>query len=153
MGVSVREMDTNTGLFTCNCLFPRRYKLPCQHIFHIDRASIFSESTGEVGEERILSPRAWQHYLNRFRTGGTENCEGLNSGDMDGCALTKAPYPGTTARILKLGEVNERIRSTFYKLEEEDSKLSIQLLNDMERQLSASLTSRNGPSHQVRTGK
>lgn len=26
------------GLYACNCLFSRRYQLPCQHIFHIDHA-------------------------------------------------------------------------------------------------------------------
>jgi hypothetical protein len=73
--------------------------------------------------------------------------------NVDTPAITKAPDPGRTARVLKLGEVNERIRSTFYKLEEEDSQLSIQLLNDMEKQLSVSITARQDPLHQEHAEK
>lgn len=44
------------GLLECNCQFSRRYLLPCQHIFHIDRCS----------EEPILTAGIWGKYLERF---------------------------------------------------------------------------------------
>lgn len=121
------------GIFVCHCLFSRRYRLPCQHIFHIDRAC--RVGGGQNIEKLALTQEVWKRYLLLFGDGGMEMYESpaVSSGLQSMAVLV--PDPGKTLRVLKLGEVNERIRSIFYKFEEQDSQLASHFINTIEHHL------------------
>lgn len=134
--VPVREMID--GLYACNCLFSRRYQLPCQHIFHIDHA--YRADRGSELGELPLSEGIWNRYLIRFGTGGMEMYEVGGLGVSDGIESILRPDPENTLRVLKLGELNEHIGLVFYKLEEENSQLSSEFILAIENHL-ATITS------------
>lgn len=58
--VPIHERLPN-GLYTCNCLFLRRYRLPCQHAYHIDRDARVSDQLESMLTDNIwvLSSTVW----------------------------------------------------------------------------------------------
>lgn len=144
--VPVRERVD--GLFVCNCLFSRRYQLPCQHVFHIDQSYRADLTSSTESEAPPLSDSIWNRYLLKFGTGGMEMYEsvGSSNSDKEGIDSYLKPDPEKTSRVLKLGELNEHIRSVFYKLEEENSQLSSEFILAIENHL---LTS---PLHSLISG-
>lgn len=58
--------------------------------------------------------------------------------------LTLKPDPERTTKVLNLGELNERIRSLFYRLEEADPHLSSAFIETFENHLSSVVVPENG---------
>lgn len=132
MPVPVREKIN--GIYICYCLFSRRYQLPCQHIFHMDRSS----SCDLENPVQLLTSDVWNQY-HMLVSGGMESYEaGLGGGSI---AHTIArPDDNKTLRVLKLTEVNERIRSTFYSLDEKDPQRSTDFVEGIQNLISTILS-------------
>ena len=126
--IPVREY--RNGLYICHCLFSRRYQLPCQHVFHMDQAEPRLRNTlgQEVLESGILTPLIWRRYEERLGGGGFEMYERQPGEGIAMQATIVRPSDNRTLRVLRLGETNERIRSTFYQLEEHDPERSSQFV-------------------------
>jgi hypothetical protein len=122
------------GIYICHCLFSRRYQLPCQHIFHMDRAAT-TDSCQPEGQEQarqILTPSVWQEYFMEFGAGGMERYETGSSEDSPIAGRIVRPDDNKTLRVLKLAELNECIRSTFYNLDEVDGQESLNFMEGIE---------------------
>jgi len=129
MPLPVRELSN--GLFVCYCLFSRRYQLPCQHIFHMDHAEPRARDTlgHEILETGLLTPQMWGIYEERLNGGGFEMYEKQPGEEILVPTTIVRPSDNKTLRVLRLGEINERIRSTFYRLEEQDPESSSQFVD------------------------
>lgn len=75
--------------------------------------------------------------------GGMEVYEGI-AGHRTIENLTLKPDPERTTRVLTLGELNERIRSLFYRLEEEGPHPSPAFTETFENNLSSVVVPENG---------
>lgn len=120
-------------LYDCNGLFYRRYQLPCQDIFHIHH--VYRADNSFDLTEPPHCGRIWNQYLQRFGTGRMEIYEAGVSGVTEDTRAHLQPDPEKTSRVLKLEELNEHIRSVFYKLEEENSQLSSVFILALEKHL------------------
>lgn len=131
--VSILVRELVDGLYACNCLFSRRYQLPCQHIFHIDHAYQADQSLNLT--EPPLCDRIWNQCLERFGTGKMEMYEAGVSDVIEDIRNNLQLDSEKTSWMLKLGELNEHIWSGLYKLEEENSQLSSEFILAIEKHL------------------
>ncbi|KAG0634360.1 hypothetical protein HOY80DRAFT_1005215 [Tuber brumale] len=121
---SVPQLEFTDGLPFCSCIFFLRYTLPCRHVFHLDRAE--GLLTGEVWERFIdyFGERGMEVYEDRRpRERGQRQLEVVASGDDS----------GRMDRVLRMREVSEQIRATFYQLEDTSTDNSHGFLNEVEQ--------------------
>jgi len=78
----------------------------------------------EILESGILTPEMWGMYEERLNGGGFEMYERQPGERIPVSSTIVRPSDNKTLRVLRLGEMNERIRSTFYQLEEQDPESS-----------------------------
>lgn len=92
-------------------------------------------SVGGNGTE-VLTPLVWEKYFARFGNGGMETYENimvLNPQSL--CSDLEKVDPGRVHRVLKMREVNERIQSTFFLLDENNSQDASKYLHGIETYL------------------
>lgn len=125
--------EYSNGLFICHCLFSRRYQLPCQHLFHMYQAEPRArDGLGhEILESGILTPEMWAIYKERLNGGGFEMYERQPGEIIPVYTTIVRPSDNKTLQVLRLREMNERIRSTFYQLEEQDPDRSSHFVDAM----------------------
>ncbi|KAG0129827.1 hypothetical protein HOY82DRAFT_505303, partial [Tuber indicum] len=106
-GRIVEDFEFINSMYICHCRFFHRYQLPCRHIFQKDR------------QDSFLTTDLWAVYSLKFQENGMEVFETPISNTLSQTATTEPQgAEGRIGRILQVREVNERIRSTFYKLKE-----------------------------------
>lgn len=124
MPLPVREYSK--GLFICHYLFSPLYQLPCQHLFHMDQAGPRArDSLGhEILQSGILTQEMWGIYEERLNGSGLEMYERQPGERIPVSTTIIRPSDNKSLRVLRLGEMNERIRSTFNQLEEQHPERS-----------------------------
>ena len=71
----------------------------------------------------------WGIYEERLNGGGFEMYEKQPGEEILVPTTIVRPSDNKTVRVLRLGEINERIRCTFYRLEEQDPESSSQFVD------------------------
>ena len=115
---TVGDFEFINSIYICFCRFFHRYQLPCRHIFQKDRQNTF------------LTSDIWTTYSIKFHEHGLEVFETPipNSQNPRGTEVGES-NEGRLARVLQVREVNERIRSTFYTLEEAEPAAALAFVN------------------------
>ena len=118
------DFEFINSIYICFCRFFHRYQLPCRHIFQKDRQTPF------------LTEDIWTMYSIKFREKGMEVFETPipNSRNPRETAEVGATE-GRVTRVLQVREVNERIRSTFYTLEESQPAAALAFVNALLREV------------------
>ncbi|KAG0642455.1 hypothetical protein HOY80DRAFT_1105605 [Tuber brumale] len=111
----VPVLEYVNGLYLCNCLVSRRFNFP---------ASIRDSIGYEVLETGILTAQVWRTYEDRLHGGGLEMYEKHWDEEISVSTAIVQLSDNKTLRVLRFGEMNERIRSVFYQLEEQDPEHS-----------------------------
>ena len=123
---AVPQLEFTDGLPFCSCIFFLRYTLPCRHIFHLDRA------------EGILTGEVWEKFIYNFGESGMEIYEDRRPRKRGRRQLggeTLIEDSGRIDRVLRMREVSEQIRSTFYMLEDTSTDSSNGFLNEVEQHI------------------
>jgi len=72
----------------------------------------------EILESGLLTPQVWAIYEERLKGGGFEMYEKQPGEAIPVPTNIVRPFDNKTLRVLRLGDINERISSTFYRLDE-----------------------------------
>lgn len=117
------NLDIVDSIYVCSCLFFIRYCIPCRHVFHMDRSY------------SVLTEEIWTQYIENFGNGGLEVYETRKSRQQIACSVAQGQDcvdPGRIERVLKMREVNERIRAGFYNFEESPTHNASEFLEQIE---------------------
>ncbi len=112
----------------CDCLFWRRYSLPCRHLFQLDMlfGGRFQEEDWQEVRSPILGHLFFTFYTNdlqyalRFEDCGFEVYEGLEAYRRE-APEPMEDAPGPAERRLAVREVLDSVQERYYALEEATS--------------------------------
>jgi hypothetical protein len=91
----------------CNCLFFHRYLLPCRHIFHENM----------YGVTKLLTPDVWENFQQMFDEAGFDIYMHRELVELEVFKMTEIEK-ATEDRRLTVNELMERVRDTYWRVEE-----------------------------------
>ena len=97
-------------LLNCNCLFFRRYLLPCRHIFH----------EHVYGNMRLLTIDTWKKFQQMFEETGFEIYMHRELIEIEEPKKTEAEKAAENRR-LAVNELMERTRDIYWRVEERNN--------------------------------
>jgi len=111
----------------CQCLFFRRYQLPCKHMFHnqmIMGGSDKEENEGDGGDGGILDDAAWDQFLLMFEEGAGYDVWMTKTRVVDAEDGPSEHQLAREAAKRDLNEIIEQLRGLFFDALEQEAPVA-----------------------------
>ena len=101
-----------TDDLSCDCLFNRRYLLPCEHVFQYELLY------------HVLTEEHWDRFAHMFEESGFDIYEASEELEVNRELAAEVTAPAH--RKLRVREITESIKESYYALEEEIKKFDLE---------------------------